>query len=182
MTEDQARVIALSTEATAFLALYDEWKERVEAAKARGVTVDEMKALVASQNNAELNAILFGGEASANAFVLRKQAATTQLIKTYPELATVDTRGGVEACKAADPVLTQRLIEGKEATSTAMAMQQDESTPTCRSYWQQVKLLACAAAAGITCAPGGPASQAFCGWGCWCMLCTENSAVAEIIC
>ena len=45
----------------------------------------------------------------------------------------------------------------------------------CGSRWQQVILLACMAAAGSTCG----AVAALCGWGCWCMLCTENSAVFD---
>ena len=49
----------------------------------------------------------------------------------------------------------------------------------CGSYWQQVKLAACSGTCGI--ATAGAASV-LCLWGCWCMLCTENSAVYDAIC
>lgn len=53
------------------------------------------------------------------------------------------------------------------------------SKPTCGSWWNQVKLVACAALCGVSTAGIG---AGVCGWGCWCTFCTKNSAVANVIC
>lgn len=49
----------------------------------------------------------------------------------------------------------------------------------CGSYWNQVKLAGCAGLCSVSTAGAG---TALCGWACWCMLCTENSSVADVIC
>ena len=54
-----------------------------------------------------------------------------------------------------------------------------DGTPVCGSYWQQVKLAACAALCSASTAGAG---TVLCGWACWCMFCTQSSAVAGVIC
>ena len=183
LSEERSEAIVTSPEATAFFSLYDEWTDRVEAAVERGVSVSEMQAL-ASQQSDDLNVILFGSQANADMFVERKQGVINRLMKAYPELATVDTEGAVERCEASDPILAQNLVEGLGSRATqpsdtvAGEAQARQDGPVCGSRWQQVKLLACAAVAGATCGPGA----ALCGWGCWCTLCSENSALADVMC
>ncbi len=56
---------------------------------------------------------------------------------------------------------------------------QKKGEVVCGSYWNQVKLAACAGLCSFSTAGAG---TALCGWACWCMLCTENSSVADVIC
>jgi hypothetical protein len=51
--------------------------------------------------------------------------------------------------------------------------------PTCGSWWNQLKLGACALLCSVTTA--GIATP-FCGWLCWCEFCRHHSALGERIC
>lgn len=74
-----------------------------------------------------------------------------------------------------DRLESDALESGDPFTSNLASVIADE--PVCGSHWQQAKLLACSAAASF-CGP----TALLCGWGCWCMLCGDNSAVADAIC
>jgi hypothetical protein len=52
-------------------------------------------------------------------------------------------------------------------------------SPTCGSWWQQAKLITCAALCSVSTAGAG---TVLCGWACWCMLCPTNSELSKIIC
>jgi len=179
MSEQRAQEIATSPEAAAFLSLYGEWKDHVVAAKQRGVPTSDLQEM-AARHDAELGTVLFGNQANVESFSERKQAAIAGLMEAYPELAKFNVENESEACKTTDPIITRNIIEragGEEGNSA----QQRQAEVPCGSYWQTVKLLACAAAAGVVCSEGGPGGVLFCGWGCWCMLCPD-SATGSLAC
>ena len=175
-----AHIVSLRTEALEYIS---------EALK-RGVTKEELKAAVAhgmkESSTASVDALVFAGsDETAKDFRKAIVEANEAFLQKYPVLLTLDLASEEGTC-ALTPARIDGVIDNVDAIladQKASALYKSSGrTPPCGSWWQVAKLLACAATAGVVCAPGGPGGLLFCGWGCWCMLCNENSDLADLMC
>lgn len=165
LTAEQLVEIATASETAALLAISEGFLRRVEAALAAGMTVAELREMRAQSDDGGLGLVLFGSAEAADHFRQGLAIATNRVAERFPVLR--DPNLVLDACQPLDigPV----SLEGVGQVS---------GDTLCGSYWQQVKLAACAVGAQVACGPG----YFFCAWGCWCMLCNENSAVADVMC
>lgn len=112
-------------------------------------------------------------------YMLRLNEAHNNLNKKFPVLHQIQTENftytqDVQVVSFFNKLETGYFLGTIENYNTLKS-----GEVTCGSYWQQVKLAACAT--GCSFATAGVATP-LCGWACWCMLCNENSEVADLIC
>lgn len=189
LTEQQARAIVASPEAAAVFAVFDEWTYAIQASVDSGMSFQEFKRLVSGED-IDLMVGVFGGHELLDSYMSRKNKAINDLSQSFPDLAGYGP--GYEIangrCEVSDEDRLSNMYWSMYNRSGVRVPPMSEigvnddpegrhPNPVCGSYWQQVKLLACAGASGAWCGPGAP----LCAWGCWCMLC-PNSPLGDIIC
>jgi len=179
ISEQEARAIISSPEGRVFIAIAQEPRQKAEAAVARGVKARHLRDLADQGDDIELGRILFGNVRAALAYGRRFEAARTRFLSAYPEIATLsmDSSDGASCAQDEGAATSPSMVMAMWDEEDEEPEEYDAEPPTCGSYWQQVKLAACAAAASWC----GPTSL-LCAWGCWCMLCSENSDLAEVMC
>ncbi len=184
MSEELCFEIVSSNECQTYFNLRFEFLSNVENAIKNGFSVSlltELSMVAITDHDVEpFYTIVFDDHCEGEFYVARLAEATTALYKKFPVLNTVVPVGTEELSKENIERLYMNIYNrtlSKSLTMESDPYEMDE--PVCGSYWQQVKLLACASACSFATAGVG---TALCGWACWCMLCTENSAVADAIC
>lgn len=182
LSEELCYEIASSKECQTYFDLRLEFLTNVENAIRNGSSVslltDLSMAAIRDQNLEPFYNVIFDDYCEGASYVERLTAATTDLYKKFPVLKTIAPEGSEELSKG-NIERFYLSISRKELSKSSQANIGDGDEPVCGSYWQQVKLLACATACSFATAGVG---TALCGWACWCMLCSENSAVADAIC
>ncbi|WP_124245509.1 hypothetical protein [Cyclonatronum proteinivorum] len=123
--------------------------------------------------------IVFGSYQNGNNFIKKIEKSRDILFEAYPILGNIETSNRTTFNEGDLQNYFTNLSTGLSDTGGCWALQEDDSGdgPLCGSNWQIVKLAICAAGCSFT-GPGVP----ICGWACWCMLCPENSGLADAIC
>lgn len=122
--------------------------------------------------------VIFNDYCEGEFYVERLTNATKAVYNKFPVLNTITSKGAEELSKGSIERFYMNISKG-ELSKSSLENGKKSAEPVCGSYWQQVKLLACATGCSfVTAGVGTP----LCGWACWCMLCTENSMVADVIC
>jgi hypothetical protein len=111
--------------------------------------------------------------------MLQLEEAHNNLCKKFPILYQIQTESFSEILDVQVATFFDKLETGDFSSTIENYYALKSGEITCGSYWQQVKLAACAS--GCSFATAGIGTP-LCGWACWCMLCNENSDVADIIC
>ncbi len=191
--EETIKEIWYSPEWRSIVELRNESLNIISQAVGRGVTKEELKDAIAIDRNSEqainLDNLVFQDPQRKEEFRNSTLIARKAFVDKYPQILTISSNEDNECSLThaqshsiidnIDVVLEQHehyYTLGKNMEGV------DPELPPCGSWWQVGKLMACAAGASFGCAGGGPAGLVLCGWGCWCMLCNENSAVADAIC
>lgn len=138
-------------------------------------------------NHKQFYEVFFDSNSEGVHFIEKLQEAQFNLFDKHPVLMTINAE--CEKTLSEDRALSfySGLEQSPETildfyTNTKSETTDLSDTPNklvCGSHWAQVKLLTCAGLCGVATVGAG---AALCGWACWCMLCTENSAVADAIC
>jgi hypothetical protein len=182
LTAEEAEIIATSANARAVFELYSESLDLLNAAIARGIPAERMGQLYL-EGSPEFSQLVFGSDEVALQWEERRANALNALVKEFPVLKRL-AEDGATACPVTDRESIKRLFASLESRQSSVGNVEPANLsasmaegPVCGSYWQQAKLLACSAAASF-CGP----TALLCGWGCWCMLCKDNSAIADTFC
>jgi hypothetical protein len=187
IAETRAEEIWSSSEVQLVLSLQDTFVARVYAALQAGVPLDTLRAaahLAASGNDAQLAVLLFGSTQAGAAFATALADARAAAITAFPEVTYARNDTDPSECTLRSGTVDSffdnfTIIHSSRLTPLEDAAAQRDRGPVCGSYWKQLKLLGCMGLCSATTAGLG---AAFCGWGCWCTLCTTNSALADLMC
>jgi hypothetical protein len=182
LSEELCYEIVSSKECQTYFNLRYEFLSNVENSIRNGFSVKlltdvSMAAIIDQKPEPFYNAI-FDDNCEGASYVERLADATKALYNRFPVLHKITSQGAGELSKES----VERFfvnVSRNELSKSSLGNSGVSDEPVCGSYWQQVKLLACAAGCSFATAGVG---TALCGWACWCMLCTENSAVADVIC
>lgn len=139
---------------------------------------DISMAAIRDQNLEQFYNVFFDNYCEGESYLVRLTDATKSLYKKFPVLNTIISEDTEELSKGN----IERFfinVARSELSKSSLGNSGECDEPVCGSYWQQVKLLACATGCSFATAGVG---TVLCGWACWCMLCSENSAVADAIC
>ncbi|PKD42898.1 hypothetical protein [Rhodohalobacter barkolensis] len=187
LTEEQSEIIVNSKEFQKFYSLNLEYFDQIKSSFRKGYTIDQLtEAGIRSYNRNDhklFYEIIFDSHIKGQEFITELQNARTQLYKKFPILNQVEATKNTDFTDSNIRAFFSKVENSAQNTNSFMLNTEPEEdegdTPVCGSSWQQVKVLACSAGCGV--ATGG-VGAAICGWGCWCMLCTENSGLADMIC
>lgn len=175
--------IVSSQECQTYFNLRFEFISNVENSIRNGFSVsmltDLSMAAIMDQDIEPFYNIIFDDYCEGEAYVARLAEATKALYKKFPVLNTIIPEGAEELSKENIERFYMNIYNSELSKSSNVIIGQYKDEPVCGSYWQQVKLLACATACSFATVGVG---TVLCGWACWCMLCPENSAVANVIC
>ena len=169
LDEDEARTIVTSAEALHFQELLQGLKSGIDSA-------DNPTALLA-MTETELGNPLFSDPDGMTKWTREFESAKSDLYAAFPVMSRMSGEAPECLMGAEQFAAYTASLEGRDGIAFSDELPEDEDGPVCGSYFQQVKLLACAA----LCSTMGPAAG-LCGWACWCMLCSENSAVYDFMC
>ncbi len=195
LSESESYKIVSSNEFQNILRLQNHFLDLIKKAKLNGITIEKLQAAALKsgmdENNFEFFEIVFGSATIGKEFVKELQTNRSLLLSKNGILRNNTAAFICFSCKKS-PLETVNFffknydsfdkLRLKQFSVQANLYSDDESLdydPTCGSYWQQVKLVACAALCSASTVGVG---TVLCGWACWCMLCPENSALAGVIC
>lgn len=139
---------------------------------------DISMAAIRDQNLEPFYNIIFDDYCEGESYVERLTDATKALYKKFPVLNTIVSESAEELSEGNIERFYINIAK-RELSKSSLENSGVCDEPVCGSYWQQVKLLACATGCSFATAGVG---TVLCGWACWCMLCSENSAVYDAIC
>lgn len=182
LSEQESFEIVFSDEYQEYFALKYEFLNRVEAALQNGYSASlltEISLASINQENHELfYQILFNEYSEGEHYVEELSKAHYNLYNKFPVLNSIyqDNEGTLSEHQISH---FYNNLEERGIDIKAITLSSKDKEIVCGSYWQQVKLLACAGLCGAATAGAG---AVLCGWACWCMLCSENSGVADAIC
>ena len=183
LSEEMCFEIVSSKECQTYFNLRLEFLANVENAIKNGSSVafltDLSMAAIMDQDLEPFYNVIFDDYCEGESYVARLTDATKDLYKKFPVLHTIIPEGAEELSKESVERFYTNIYRNELSKSSLENSGHCKDEPVCGSYWQQVKLLACATACSFATAGVG---TALCGWACWCMLCSENSAVADVIC
>ncbi|RYZ26817.1 MAG: hypothetical protein EOP49_42995 [Sphingobacteriales bacterium] len=125
---------------------------------------------------------LFGSEKQGAEFVTQVEASQRAYLKAFPELEQAGEQAVCTKCSTSPQEQFAYLLKNLEAFHDMRNFYNPNARnapdkPTCGSYWKQALLLLC----GAACSGTGPAVL-YCGYECWCKICTENSVLTNHMC
>ena len=184
-----------SPEWRAMMDIKRESLEFISQAIERGVTKEELKAAIATDFNLEgansrFDDLVFQDPNTVDELRNSILGARKAFVDKYPQILTINLNEVLDEDGRCELTHDQsyRMIDNidivLEEHDSRYSLYKGgvDDLPPCGSWWNVAKLVSCATLASFGCGPGGPAALTLCGWGCWCMLCTENSALANAIC
>lgn len=188
LSEQDSKKMILSGEFQTMISFQNQFLDAVDNAVKKGTQLPEIEklALDAAKGNATaFYTVLFGNERAGAVFFNNYSSAKRSLVNSSP-----DTRNHPEVfvCKTCYSSQEDQVrfffknfntFNKYRYTGKVDLSSDGKAVPTCGSYWNQFKLLACAAACGASTAGIG---AAVCGWGCWCTFCSQHSSAASVIC
>ena len=199
-TEELANELFASEELARLDSLRKDVLDRIDDALDRGVDEEELtdafKDVLNETHNADSTAgeYLFQSNASADVYEEEVLAAHEALIAAYPLLINDDpddmedpdfggifNTGAPEVCEITDESIGDFFAHFDAIYEHETGSSAQEEDAFCGGWRNQLRLVGCLTLCGVA-APAGGAVAALCAWGCWCMLCTENSVVANVIC
>lgn len=186
LTEFESRAIILSSEFQTLIRFHNRFLDKIDSVVDQGTSLDSIRAAalgaVESGNHQPFYLMLFNSIQSAESFFDSLTISKNNFIEANP---FVEEHEEEFTCSTCSTTLTGEINYFFDNFQTFNANRYNpdgESAaegPVCGSYWNQIKLAACAAACSATTAGFG---TAFCGWMCWCTFCTKNSALGTILC
>lgn len=186
ITEERAEEIWSSPEVQHMLDLQHQFVERVDAALARGVALDDIRAAMhlatsPRADDSQIVALLYESREEADRYVAALKAARAAIPEAFPEVAAardeLDPAGCTVQGKSVDGFFNN-YDKVRESRLNPLD-ERNAPAPVCGSRKNQLKLLACATLCSFT--SGGLGTVA-CGWGCWCTFCSKDSVLATYIC
>jgi hypothetical protein len=182
LSDETCFEIVSSIECQTYLNLRYEFLNNVEKAIRTGSSVSQLTELsmaaLIDQDLEPFYNIIFDDYCEGVSYIARLSEATKALYNKFPILNTIISESP-EALTKENIEKFYFNINRVELRKSSLANNESNDEPVCGSYWQQVKLIACAT--GCSFATAGVATV-LCGWACWCMLCSENSVVADTLC
>jgi hypothetical protein len=140
-----------------------------------GATITSME----EENHDLFYETFFDRPEQGEAYIFALKSAYANLMNTFPVLNMINPDNSSYMGEDDVSAFFKTVDSNRSGYSITKNTHLKNGEIVCGSYWQQVKLLACV---GVCSASTAGAGAVVCGWSCWCMLCTENSAVADIIC
>ncbi|MEE1945377.1 hypothetical protein VRU48_09675 [Pedobacter sp. KR3-3] len=212
LSEAKSLEILKSKEAKELISAQNEFLDKVKAAVKSGKTLQELKDAITLEmsdpRSEAFTKIVFGDKDKWETYLKRLSSARLAYLKAN-EIFRLNTSsftcsncnvsekeqvnnffrnfnayydGKLQVIENNTSVPSANKTSTLKPNSVSVADDSDSDPngdPTCGSYWQQAKLLACMTACSFsTVGVGTP----LCGWACWCMLCSKNSATADFIC
>jgi len=190
LTEEECRLIVYSEEAQLLKGMQDKFVQIVHQYGANGNNINNLR-ILALESIDDLNsnklflATLFGSVDEGVSFLENFSLAKKTLFNRFPSLIGISHELQFDLNESIHHFFDnlQNIHREMENRLSGYSQKNDDremgSSPTCGSYWQQAKLLACA---GLCSASTLSVGTVLCGWACWCMLCKENSSLSEVIC
>ena len=182
LSEELCFEIVSSNECQTYFNLRYEFLANVENSIRNGnsvsVLTDLSMAAIRNQKLEPFYNVIFDDFCEGASYVERLTYATKALYKRFPVLKNIIPESTEGLSKESIESFYMNIYRN-ELIKSSLGNSEVSDEPVCGSYWQQVKLLACATGCSFATAGIG---TALCGWACWCMLCTENSSVADAIC
>lgn len=194
LSEDESQQVLLSYEFQNFVQSRNDFLDKIAHALSRGISLNSIRdATLAGIQNDDYQSLYsllsFSSSQDGESFFNSLANARNSFLQAYPDIQQHLNEFICQSCSTSltdqvnyffnnfDAINTYRYSPGSEEG-------QDPGTdpfrkPTCGSFWNQLKLGICAAGCSVTTA--GVATP-FCGWLCWCAFCTQNSALASVIC
>ena len=190
LSESESLTLMTSVEARELFSLRLDFLDTLNLAINGGEHIDTIRNLCldAVTDTAKYNqllSVLFSSTSTGEAFFSSIEDARDDLFSEYPTLDTladshcIALDSNINALFDDFSSIRSSLTNNSGSTYGPGGFPEGGSGPVCGSYWQQVKLLACAAACSTL---TGGVGVALCGWACWCTLCTENSEVYNLLC
>lgn len=187
LTEEESYEIVKSDEFQSFIQLNQSYHEKIikllDDENMVDIFIETSISSIKDDDYTEYYKTVFGSYHNGKLFMNNLQNARDKLFSTFPVISDIKVNNRVNFTET--EILTSLSNISYRASLPENCMKshsentEEEEGPVCGSYWQVVKLAACSAAcSGATSGIGTP----LCGWACWCMLCNENSAVADTIC
>lgn len=184
LSEEVSHEIVSSQEYQTYFNLRYEFLIYVDNAIRNGFSVSFLTDLsiksIREQENEAIYKAIFNDYFEGESYIERLTDAKEALYWKFPVLNTIISEGAEELSKENVEKFYMNISQ-KEFSKTLLekGMEVEDDGPVCGSYWQQVKLVACAGVCSFATAGIG---TPLCGWACWCMLCNENSSLADVIC
>lgn len=201
LSEAKSLEILKSNEAKELINAQNEFLDKVKAAVKSGKTLQQLKDAITLEmvdpKTEAFTKIVFNSKAEWEAYLKRLTVARVAYLQANEVFRLNTSSFTCSSCNVSEKeqvsrffrnfnvyydrklkVIDSKMSSGK-GNSVSIIEPDPGDGPTCGSYWQQAKLLACATACSFS---TGGIGTPLCGWACWCMLCPTNSATADLIC
>lgn len=196
-SEKESFEIVKSKEAQKLITLQNTFLDKIKIALKKGYTMEELKTAaikaVEKKDQKEFMSAIFGSEIEGNDFVTELEKSRKDFLIKFPffeknsqhvtcvecqKATTLEINSFFSKFKIYDRNRLKNLPNGIAYSMAEEVEEIDGGGPVCGSYWQQAKLIACAALCSASTVGVG---TVLCGWACWCMLCPE-SVTGGVIC
>ena len=192
LSEEASKEIVKSPEFQNVFKLQNEFLDKISNAVNQGIPLESIRTAtidaVENNNNKPVYSMLFSDYQSGENFF----NALSEAKNTFREKHRfIEENKSAFTCSTCSKTLSEevnflfnnfqafnnnRYIPGTSSNTERAA------EPVCGSWWNQVRLGICAVACGVVTVGTAGIATAACGWGCWCTFCTQNSALATVIC
>jgi len=183
LSEKESYKIVTSKEFREYFDLRYDFLERAIYLINSGISAEKLTEICLSSIFSDEQDVFFktfySSTEEGHAYMLQLSEAHNNLYKKFPVLYQIQTESLSEISDVQVIAFFNKLEAGDFYGTIDNYPALKSGEITCGSYWQQVKLAACSTACSFATAGIG---TPLCGWACWCMLCDENSVVADIIC
>jgi hypothetical protein len=189
LSEEESKQIAQSPEFQNVFSYQNQFLDKIDLAVKKGTPLSVIKKAaveaIQSGNNASAYSILFGTYSEGDDFFKEMANAKKEFLEKNPTLKANADVILCKTCKQSPEEEISVLFDKFQSHNTYRFNPQDDiagkaaAEPTCGSWWNQIKLAACVTLCSASTVGIGTAA---CGWGCWCTFCSQNSALASVIC
>ncbi len=192
LSEAESYGIVRSEEFQSYVSLRFHFIDLIYIAIQKGHDLETLKKVTIESINTEKNtqffSVVFGSKQKGLEYINSLEMSRVALYDKYPVLYEVSSQMKSPEVSAnfvnmfydnLETISKERFVIQK--VSKSRVNDPHEYSITCGSYWKQIKLIGCSGVCGLATPVVGPGAF-LCVWGCWCTLCNDNSAVAEMMC
>ena len=195
LSEDASLEILKSSEAQKVITLQDEILFKIKNAVSKGISLKQiesaaLRAVTSRKDEEEFLKLVFGSASEGYVFLKQLKLSREEYLNKNPIFLKNTTQISCKECQNTSVQEVKAFFKNINAyhkrtfqmiyeNSISPYRMELQDIPPCGSYWQQAKLLACVSLCSASTAGAG---LVLCGWACWCMLCPEDSSLAEAIC
>ncbi|GAA5220254.1 hypothetical protein [Membranihabitans marinus] len=180
---------------------FDLWEHRqqffkyLEKAQSIGYSLYDIRESIVerigTKKENEIFELVFGSLEVGNEYILELNKKKNQLLKKFPSLNEIASNhnSSSENIENVNYFFDnyERIFNLWNSLNPNLIIQNidnsrtyyEQDTIVCGNYGNQVKVLVCTYGCSVSTAGLG---TAFCGWGCWCFFCEDNSQVSNAIC